>query len=407
MTEAVSPANRTAGGPDPGSDGGSDGGPAGGSEPTPAVTIAGVRKRFGSIVAVNNVSLQIPRGEFFSLLGPSGCGKTTLLRMIAGFEAPDEGTIAIEGRDMRRVPPNKRPSNMVFQDYALFPHLSVADNVGFGLRETGTDRREIDRRVREALSMVHLDGLEDRRPDQMSGGQRQRVALARALVNEPVVLLLDEPLGALDLKLRKAMQLELKRIQRDVGITFIYVTHDQDEALTMSDRIAVMNRGRVEQLGDPERIYDEPRSLFVAGFIGDANLLGGDVRDASGGAAVVTLGAGPTIEVPLRGSTSVRSGRHTVLVRPEHVQLGDDGGQSGWARVEGTLVEAVYQGPVVRYLVELTDEQQVVAAIPKDVRPDLVPGDRVIARWRNEHSSLLEGAPEDAPTPEETHSGSG
>ncbi|MGZ8566963.1 MAG: ABC transporter ATP-binding protein, partial [Actinomycetota bacterium] len=246
-----------------------------GTTADPAVVVERVSKSYGDVTAVRAVTLEIGRGEFFTLLGPSGCGKTTTLRMIAGFIRPDEGRILIEGRDVTTVPPNRRPSNMVFQQYALFPHLSVRENVAFGPREARMDRGEIARRVAETLELVQLGALAERRPSQLSGGQQQRVALARALVNRPAVLLLDEPLGALDLKMRKAMQVELKRIQREVGITFVYVTHDQDEALAMSDRIAVMNHGVVEQVGPPQEVYDAPRSLFVAGFIGDANLLTG------------------------------------------------------------------------------------------------------------------------------------
>src|SRR4051794_27850510 len=254
------------------------------------VRLAGVRKRFGDVAAVDGVDIEIARGEFFTLLGPSGSGKTTCLRMIAGFERPDEGSIELGGTDVTRLPPGERDVNTVFQDYALFPHMGVAGNVAYGLKVRGVAKQERGERVDEALALVRLEGFGDRRPSQLSGGQRQRVALARALVNRPQVLLLDEPLGALDLKLRQQLQVELKRIQSDVGITFVYVTHDQDEALTMSDRIAVMDGGRVLQVGSPRDVYEEPRSRFVAGFVGVSNLLELPVESPSGGVARPRLG---------------------------------------------------------------------------------------------------------------------
>src|SRR6478672_1109583 len=264
--------------------------------PRAAIGLVGVSKRFGTHAAVDDVSLEIGESEFFSLLGPSGCGKTTTLRMVAGFELPDTGRIVLKGNDVTQVPANRRPVNMVFQQYALFPHMSVYDNVAFGLKVKGVSRREHAGRVKEMLRIVELDGLERRRPRQLSGGQQQRVALARALVNSPSALLLDEPLGALDLKLRQAMQLELKRIQREVGITFVFVTHDQEEALTMSDRIAVMSEGRVEQIGSPEEIYHQPTSEFVAGFIGMANLMPATVSAVTAGRATATLGDGTVVD---------------------------------------------------------------------------------------------------------------
>ncbi len=252
---------------------------------TPEIRLTDLSKHFRDVRAVDRVSLDIRTGEFFSMLGPSGCGKTTTLRMIGGFELPTAGRIELRGRDVTMAPPDKRPVNMVFQNYALFPHLDVAGNIAFGLQRKNVDKGQIKRRVSEALDLVHLAGYDRRKPNQLSGGQQQRVALARALVNRPDVLLLDEPLGALDLKLRKALQIELKRVQSEVGITFVYVTHDQEEALTMSDRIAVMHGGKVEQLGTPEELYERPRTRFVADFIGTSNLLTGIVEAVEADAA--------------------------------------------------------------------------------------------------------------------------
>src|SRR5712691_8698430 len=286
-----------------------------------AIALERVGKRFGRADAVHEVTLEIADGEFFSLLGPSGCGKTTTLRMIAGFETPDEGRIVLQGHDVTSVSPNHRPVNMVFQQYALFPHMSIYDNVAFGLkvkRVSGDEHRE---RVRDMLRVVSLEGLERRRPRQLSGGQQQRVALARALVNRPAALLLDEPLGALDVKLRKQMQLELKRIQHELGTTFVYVTHDQDEALAMSDRIAVMNRGLVEQVGGPREIYEHPQTAFVADFIGSLNALDLRIDELVGGYAVMRLGEGDRIVVAVDAGT--RTGdTFRVAVRPERVQVG-------------------------------------------------------------------------------------
>src|SRR6187399_3634855 len=264
-----------------------------------AIALEGVSKRFGKAEAVSDVSLEIGEGEFFSLLGPSGCGKTTTLRMIAGFEEPDEGRVILQGRDVTSVFSNRRPVNMVFQQYALFPHMSIYDNVAFGLKVKKVPRAEHAGRVKEMLRIVELEGLEKRKPRQLSGGQQQRVALARALVNSPAALLLDEPLGALDVKLRKQMQLELKAIQNDLGTTFVYVTHDQEEALAMSDRIAVMNRGRVEQIGGPREIYERPETPFVADFIGSLNALELTVDEIVGGYAVSRVGEDERVVVPV------------------------------------------------------------------------------------------------------------
>src|SRR3954451_21742976 len=259
------------------------------------VKLVDVVKMFGETVAVDHIDLEVVSGEFFSLLGPSGCGKTTTLRMIGGFEAPTSGLIELQGQDVTWLPPYKRNVNTVFQNYALFPHLTIFENVAFGLRRKGVPSADVTRQVDEMLQLVRLFGFEKRKPSQISGGQAQRVALARALINKPAVLLLDEPLGALDLKLRKQMQVELKRIQQEVGITFIYVTHDQEEAMTMSDRIAVMNRGRYEQLGEPETLYERPSTRFVAGFLGASNLLGGTCEGAEGAFGTIRLRDGSTV----------------------------------------------------------------------------------------------------------------
>ena len=280
------------------------------------VRVVGVRKTYGEVVAVDHLDLEVRRGEFFTMLGPSGSGKTTTLRLIAGFERPDAGQIELRGVDMAQKPPYERPVNTVFQDYALFPHMTIGENVEYGLRVRGIGRRERRAQAAAALEMVQLHGFDKRKPVQLSGGQRQRVALARAIVNQPEVLLLDEPLGALDLKLRQEMQIELKRIQQDVGITFIYVTHDQEEALTMSDRVAVFNVGRIEQIGSPADIYEHPATAFVAGFVGVSNLL-------------------------------EREGKR-YTVRPEKISI-SEGGEGE----PGTIRDAVYMGPVTRYIVDL------------------------------------------------------
>src|SRR4051794_5685041 len=294
------------------------------NEPAPAIELVGIAKRFhsrrGVVTAVERVDLAIGEGEFFSLLGPSGCGKTTTLRMIGGFEEPTEGQILLYGRDVVGVPPNHRDVNMVFQSYALFPHMSVFDNVAFGLRRKGVDGKEVHQRVNQMLDLVQLEGKSERRPRELSGGQQQRVALARALVNRPRALLLDEPLAALDLKLRQAMQLELKRIQREVGITFIFVTHDQNEALTMSDRLVVMSDGQVEQVGTPEEIYHSPATVFVAGFIGSANLLPAAVEQVNGTRATVRLAGNHRVEVPIGHGEFVAGGSGVMMLRPERIK---------------------------------------------------------------------------------------
>jgi spermidine/putrescine transport system ATP-binding protein len=299
-----------------------------------------VVKRFDNVVAVDGISLEVPRGSFFALLGPSGCGKTTTLRMIGGFEEPTSGRIFLGDRDVVGLPPYKRDVNTVFQSYALFPHMSIADNVSFGLERKGVEKRERQGRVAEMLELVGLAGYGGRKPKQLSGGQQQRVALARALVNQPRVLLLDEPLGALDLKLRKQMQLELKRIQHEVGITFVHVTHDQEEAMTMADSIAVMDQGHIEQLGHPEELYERPATAFVAGFLGASNLLPGVVEGADG----VRLEDGTLVRAVVDG----RAGPVAAGVRPEKITLGEAGGPN---RLSGTVVETAYIGVATQVVV--------------------------------------------------------
>ncbi len=351
------------------------------------IVLEAVRKEFGDFVAVERADFSIGRGEFFSLLGPSGCGKTTLLKMIAGFELPTSGRVLLEGTDVSDVPPHKRNVNTVFQQYALFPHMSVFDNVAYGLRAKKVPSDEAGRRSMEMLEIVRLAEFARRRPAQLSGGQQQRVALARALVNLPSALLLDEPLAALDLKLREAMQLELKRIQREVGITFIFVTHDQGEALTMSDRIAVMSRGRVEQIGTPEEIYAAPASIFVAGFIGSANLLPGTLESAGDNGARVVLDSGVAVDVPR--PTEARPGDPvTVMLRPERLELGN--GET--AGISGTVAEVIYQGSERRLIVDLTDGTEVVATVDADGEaPTVSKGDTVALTWDSDAPYLLRG----------------
>jgi spermidine/putrescine transport system ATP-binding protein len=352
----------------------------------------------GLIVAVDHIDLEVNDGEFFSLLGPSGCGKTTTLRMIGGFEQPTSGVIELEGRDVTWLPPYQRNVNTVFQNYALFPHLSIFDNVAFGLRRRQVAEAEVKRRVAEMLALVELPGYERRKPSQISGGQAQRVALARALVNKPGVLLLDEPLGALDLKLRKQMQVELKRIQQEVGITFVYVTHDQEEAMTMSDRIAVMNRGRYEQLGDPETLYERPATEFVAGFLGVSNLLPATLGEHDGARVWCTLADGTRVQVPssaVEGKTGIRVG-----VRPEKIRLQSDGeGPGGMNRLAGRVVDASYLGVSTSYIIEARSgsrmtvyEQNVERTSHGSLHR---PGDDVFLSWSPDHTFAVadDGAP--------------
>jgi len=322
-----------------------------------AVELRGITKRFGGFVAVDDLTLEIYEGEFFSLLGPSGCGKTTTLRMIAGFEEPTEGGIAVAGQQMRGVPSYKRPVNTVFQSYAIFPHLNIFDNVAFGLRRAGVKGEELRRRVTDACEMVQLGGFEKRKSSQLSGGQQQRVALARALVNRPKVLLLDEPLGALDLKLRKEMQLYLKNLQEEVGITFVYVTHDQEEALTMSDRIAVMDGGRVQQIASPTELYEYPDNRFVAGFIGQTNVLSGTVESVGGERVRIRTAGGLVAEAVAREGREVVEGSEAhAAVRPEKVRFGEVGENVAAAEVR----QIVYLGASTQYITELADGTRIV-----------------------------------------------
>jgi spermidine/putrescine transport system ATP-binding protein len=354
------------------------------------ISLRDVHKRFGNFVAVECANFDIPRGEFFSMLGPSGCGKTTMLRMIAGFEDVTSGEIRLDGVDVSKVPPYRRNVNTVFQQYALFPHMSVFDNVAFGPRTAGLDKDEVRQRVAKMLDVVRLGSFADRRPDQLSGGQRQRVALARALVNLPSALLLDEPLSALDLKLRQAMQLELKRIQREVGITFIFVTHDQEEALTMSDRIAVMSEGRVEQVGTPEEIYHSPASVFVAGFIGTANLLSASVDSVRGDRAVVHLTGGYRVEVPIGQADFSAGAGAMVMVRPERIRLSTAEPGSDANAIPLTLEEMIFQGPVVRFVLHDGGGGEIIAHVDDDERPSGVErGATVWASWDPAASRLL------------------
>jgi spermidine/putrescine transport system ATP-binding protein len=349
----------------------------------PAVRLLDVVKRFGNVTAVRGMNLEIADGEFFSLLGPSGCGKTTTLRMIGGFENPTRGEIYIAGEDQGYTPPYQRPVNTVFQNYALFPHLTVFQNVAFGLEMRRTPQSEIRRRAAEALEMVQLSGFENRKPAQLSGGQQQRVALARALINRPKVLLLDEPLGALDLKLRKAMQLELKALQDRVGITFIYVTHDQEEALTMSDRIGVMNRGVLLQVGPARDIYEGPTSRFVANFIGDTNYFDGEVTAVEGGIAEVLIAPGCMVRAPATQDVAVRN-KVTVAFRPEKVKIGQQAAERGQNAVKCTVTDIVYTGVNTSYmLLGPTGTSIVARQLNEEVAPAplAAPGEEVVACW--------------------------
>jgi spermidine/putrescine transport system ATP-binding protein len=351
-----------------------------------------VRKAFGDFVAVEEANFTIREGEFFAMLGPSGCGKTTTLKMIAGFEQPTAGQVILNGEDVSRVPPYKRNVNTVFQQYALFPHMTVADNVRFGPRSKKRSKADYEASVAEMLDIVRLGDFASRKPAQLSGGQQQRVALARALVNYPSALLLDEPLAALDLKLREAMQFELKRIQRDVGITFVFVTHDQGEALTMSDRIAVMSEGRVEQIGTPEEIYNSPATLFVAGFIGSANLLPGKVSGLDGDDVVVELTSGATVRARASHQHQLDA-QVSLMLRPERLRASVEPSANGRSIV-GTVSDLVFQGATARLGLRLADDSEVIATVAtgSDL-PFLLPGAPVHVEWDPGAAYVLAGWP--------------
>lgn len=356
-----------------------------------AIEISGLVKRFGDVAAVDQLDLSVRAGEFISLLGPSGCGKTTTLRMLAGFEFPDAGSIVISGRAMGDLPPHRREVNTVFQAYALFPHMTVAENIAYGLRQRKTSKEEISRRVSEALDLVRMASMAERRPRQLSGGQQQRVALARALVNAPSVLLLDEPLAALDRKLREEMQIELKLMQAELGITFVFVTHDQGEALSMSDRIAVMRAGKIEQLADPFTVYDSPTTVFVASFIGQQNFFQGTVCDdraVDSPYGAFRAARGPNSQ-PARGQAGL------VAVRPELITLTDDA--AGWSTsnvrpddncVRGTLASIAHLGDVIQYVVRLGGHEVLVRA-PRSTAPRLQVGTLVECSWSVEDTHLF------------------
>jgi spermidine/putrescine transport system ATP-binding protein len=368
----------------------------------PDVQIQHVTKRFGSVTAVDGMDLSIEHGEFYSLLGPSGCGKTTTLRMIAGFEQPTEGEILLAGKPIAGVPPYQRNVNTVFQHYALFPHMDVTQNVGYGLRQRKVEKKEEERRVAEALDLVRLTGYGKRRTWEMSGGQQQRVALARALVNRPTVLLLDEPLGALDLKLRKEMQLELKALQREVGITFVYVTHDQEEALTMSDVIVVMRDGLVQQQGDPTTLYERPVNRFVADFIGTSNFMDATVvEDLGGGRVTVKTARGMTLRGGLtdRSRTAAAGDSVVVATRPERLEVypaeGAGPGGEGMTQIRGRVQQGTYLGDQTEYRVDTEEAGEVIVrhqnAAGAGGAPGVGPGDPVVVRWQEEANLILAG----------------
>jgi spermidine/putrescine transport system ATP-binding protein len=363
------------------------------TEPGVAISLQGVRKSFGDVRAVDGISLDIADGEFITLLGPSGCGKTTTMRMIAGFEEPDEGRILLRGTDVVGVPPNKREVNMCFQHYALFPHMDVERNIEYGLKLKKVPKEDRRAIVAEMLEIVGLAGMQKRKPGQLSGGQQQRVALARALVNQPAALLLDEPLGALDVKLRKQMQLELKRIQHELVTTFVYVTHDQDEALSMSDRIAVMNDGVIEQLGTPREVYEQPATPFVADFVGVLNAMDVRVDEVDGEDLVMRIGDGDRIVVPV-GPTGTDAGVGAsllVAVRPERVALTtDDVTANGGSRLSGTVGQVVYLGTLTQFHVDTAIGKRVIVHHLSDDRSSAVnEGDRVVLSWTREDAAVL------------------
>jgi spermidine/putrescine transport system ATP-binding protein len=384
--------------PDRHEDGGQPSPPSRAGLDVPDVQLLDVTKRFGDVVAVDRMTLEIPRSSFTSLLGPSGCGKTTTLRMIAGFEQPTEGEILLAGRPIAGVPPYQRNVNTVFQHYALFPHMDVSQNVGYGLRQRKVGKDEEKRRVSEALSLVRLEGYERRRTWELSGGQQQRVALARALVNHPTVLLLDEPLGALDLKLRKAMQLELKALQQEVGITFVYVTHDQEEALTMSDVIVVMRDGRIQQMGGPTELYERPVNRFVADFIGSSNFIAGTIASAGGGDQVtVASERGLTLHgrVTDHSASPAVGDAVTVVIRPERLEVAaaDAASSTGWTTVAGRIHQGTYLGDQTEYRVQTDQAGELIVRLQNTmgarISQSLGPGDPVVVRWREEANLVL------------------
>ncbi len=365
--------------------------------PNVDVRLVQITKKYGDVLAVDHIDLEVLDGEFFSLLGPSGCGKTTTLRMIGGFEQPTSGLIELQGQDVTWLAPYQRNVNTVFQNYALFPHLTIFENVAFGLRRKGVKGDEVRSRVEQMLKLVQLEGFDRRKPTQISGGQAQRVALARALINRPAVLLLDEPLGALDLKLRKQMQVELKRIQQEVGITFIYVTHDQEEAMTMSDRIAVMNRGHYEQLADPETLYEHPTTEFVAGFLGVSNLLPGRPDGMADDYALVRMDDDTLVRVPRAfsdGTTKLKVG-----VRPEKIRLSDPAAETPehHNRLAGTVRDASYMGVSTQYQVETAGGRRITVYeqnVERASRSELWrPGEAVLLTWSPDNTFAIAGPP--------------
>ncbi|HEX4985833.1 MAG TPA: ABC transporter ATP-binding protein [Burkholderiales bacterium] len=358
----------------------------------PLLEIRNVTRRFGDFTAVNDVSLSIEAGEFFTLLGPSGCGKTTLLRMIAGFDAPDAGTIVVDGRDMTGIPPEARNVHTVFQSYALFPHMTVEQNVAFPLRMANVDASQVGRRVEEALEDVRLTGMGRRYPNELSGGQKQRVAVARALINRPKLLLLDEPLAALDAKLKESVQLELIGLQKEVGITFVYVTHDQSEALALSHRIAVMNHGRVEQVDEPSKIYGFPKNRFVADFIGQCNLLDGEILSCAGSRMAVSLaGIGEVSALNVEGDAPGLKG--ALALRPEKVAIGGDlPASQDFNRFDGKVHDFLYLGDVTIYIVELAGGARIEALLPNSAAGRakfFEAGDPVQVGWRFDAGHFL------------------
>jgi spermidine/putrescine transport system ATP-binding protein len=363
------------------------------TQATGDLRLVGLSKQFGDFTAVDAIDLTIPQGSFFALLGPSGCGKTTTLRMVAGLEEPTDGQILIGDADISHIKPHRRPVNTVFQNYALFPHMDIAENVAFGLRRRGV--KDVKEQVDQALSLVQLEHLAKRKPGQLSGGQQQRIALARAIVNRPAVLLLDEPLGALDLKLRRQMQVELKRIQIEVGLTFVHVTHDQEEAMTMADTIAVMNNGRIEQLGAPAELYENPRTAFVANFLGQSNLFRAKITEV-GVADFVAEDADGRYVVPKRrvaNDVPLDVGSNVLLgVRPEKLAVGIGEAPADHNSQTGRVIDASFFGVSTQYIVRTTSGEDWVAIAQNTGEASLRPGTEAVVSWRPEHSFLLEGS---------------